>query len=463
MAESVPTRPNRVVARPWLLAFVPINAATSGFGVALPLLILITLHGAWADVALAAALFNGAVIVASMAWGWVADHYPTRRRLLLLNYVGFGVIYLALSTIHTVAQLPLLLALYTIVGFLAPAGTSASNLLILEKFPSWERPGAYASFQLVSIAGGIAGLLAGVAWLDANLALPPFLDLVALLAFASVIAVWFGVIDSSVPKRTSHVAAHPDSLASRVRHVVAFRNPFPFFPHRPDFSRAGWAKLRRWIREEAHHELPLILAASFLFNLTSNLFNISYTPYLYAIGLSAASIFVVNLANNSAQAIVYPTSGTLTTQEGADKLVHDSTYARSLGYLAVAGFTFIPLAAGVAYFANALAFGILGGAIAFYSTASGIILFRALEGRDAGTLLGVNSALGGIAAIAGAILSGVLAVFGSFRLVFLISAGGLLASLPLWSAAALAYRRRRSAAAPAPPPAPAPAAPTKTG
>ena len=442
MGASVSTRPNRLLARPWLVAFVPINAATSGFGVALPLLILITLHGAWTDVALAAALFNTAVIVASMAWGWVADHYPTRRRLLLLNYAGFGIIYLLLAGIHSHSQLPLLFALYTLVGFLAPAGTSASNLLILEKFPAWERPGAYASFQLMSIVGGIAGLLAGVVWLDANLALPPFLYVVAALSFGSVITVWFGVRDSASPKTTAHVALHPDSLVSRVRHVVPWHIAFPFFPHRPDFSRAGWARLRRWIREEVHHELPLILAASFLFNLTSNLFNISYTPYLYAVGLGAASIFIVNLANNTAQAFVYPASGALTTREGADKLVRDSTYARSLGYLAVAGFTFVPLAVGAAFLSNAVAFGVLGGAIAFYSTASGIILFRALEGRDAGTLLGVNSALGGIAAIAGAVLSGVLSVFGSFRLVFLISAGGLLVSLPLWSAAAVAYAKR---------------------
>ncbi|HEV2165437.1 MAG TPA: MFS transporter, partial [Thermoplasmata archaeon] len=275
MGLSVATRPNRLVARPWLVAFVPINAATSGFGVALPLLILISLHGVWTDVALAAALFNSSVIIASMAWGWVADHYPTRRRLLLLNYIGFGIVYLLLAGIHSHAQLPLLFALYIIVGFLAPAGTSASNLLILEKFPAWERPGAYASFQLMSIVGGIAGLLAGVLWLDANLALPPFLYVIAALSFASVLAVWIGVHDASRSKTTARVAEHADSLGSRLRHVVPWHIAFPFFPYRPDFSRAGWNRLRRWIREELHHELPLILAASFLFNLTSNLFNIS--------------------------------------------------------------------------------------------------------------------------------------------------------------------------------------------
>ncbi|HEV2428239.1 MAG TPA: MFS transporter [Thermoplasmata archaeon] len=450
MDRKLTTRPSRWLARPWLVAFIPINAATSAFGVVLPLLILIPLHGAWTDVALAATLFNGAVILASMVWGWIADHYPTRRKLLLLNYAAFGLLYFAIASVQSIA---VLFVVYTIVGFIAPAGASASNLLILEKFGAAERPSAFASFQLMSMLGSIAGLLGGYFWLTAGLSLLPLLYVLALLAMASVGAVAWGVRDAPSPLSTAHVASHPESLASRIRHLDALKGGFPFFPKRPRLSALGLARFRRWIREEARHELPLIFAATFLFNLTSNLFNISYTPYLYAAGLGAASIFLVNLSNNATQALVFPSSGAITSRRGADPLVRSSTYVRALGYLAVAGFTFVPLVVASAFLVNLVAFGVLGGAIAFYSTASSIILFRALEGRDAGTLLGVNSALGGIAAIAGAGLSGVLSVFGSYRLTFLVSAAGLLVSLPLWAAAALASARRRPAVSP-------PAAPT---
>jgi hypothetical protein len=34
MERKLRTWPTRLLARPWLAAFVPINAATSGFGVA---------------------------------------------------------------------------------------------------------------------------------------------------------------------------------------------------------------------------------------------------------------------------------------------------------------------------------------------------------------------------------------------------------------------------------------------
>src|SRR5580693_7146849 len=117
MERKLRTWPTRLLARPWLVAFVPINAATSGFGVALPLLILTTLGGSWSQVAIAASLFNAAVIGASVFWGWVSDRYPSRRNLLLLNFVGFAVLYVLMANVR---DLTALYGLYLAVGILAP-------------------------------------------------------------------------------------------------------------------------------------------------------------------------------------------------------------------------------------------------------------------------------------------------------------------------------------------------------
>ena len=439
MEHTVRTWPSRLLARPWILAFAPVNAATSGFGIVLPLLILISLHGAWTDVALAATLFNVAVILASIGWGWASDRYPSRRTLLAVNFAGFAAIYALLGAVHSLGAV---FVLYTAVGAIAPAGTNASNLLILETFEARERPGAYASFQLLSMLGAVAGLLVGYVWLASARPLEPLLFVLAGLSAASAVGIVVGVSDPHRTVPTAHVGRHLDSLASRLRHSASLRIVVPFFPVRPPLSPGSLRRFLPWVREEVRHELPLILAATFLFNLSSNLFNISYTPYLYSLGIGAASIFLVNVANNGSQALVYPATGTLTSRLGADRIVHRSTYLRGLGYLAVAGFTFLPLAALAALGVNVVAFAVLGLAIAFYTTASSILLFRALEGRDAGRLLGFSSALGGLAAVGGAGLSGLLSVFGSFRLVFLVSAGALLVSLPIWSAATLAYARR---------------------
>jgi MFS family permease len=440
MALSLRTWPSRLLARPWLLAFVPINAATAGFGVVLPLLILIPLHGTWADVALAATLFNSAVILMSVVWGHLSDKYPVRRTFLVINFAGYGLLYALLSVVHT---LPDLFVIYAVIGAIAPAGASASNLLILEKFSERERPNAFASYQEMSMIGSILGVLLGYFWTLASDALLNLLILMAGLAFVSAVAVWFGIKEGPRTLKTLHVARHPDSLASRIREITAFRLAIPFFPTRPALGPRAWSRFRTWARAEIHHELPLIMAASFLFNLSANLFNISYTPYLYSAGLAASSIFLVNVSNNFAQTLIFPFTGGFSVRSGSDRLVQRATYLRSIGYLATAGFTFAVFSEPAAFEANLAVYALLGGAIAVYTTASSLILFRGLVGRDAGSIIGVNTALGGVAAVAGAALSGILSVFGSFRLVFLVSGGLLLISLPLWTAATVAYTRRK--------------------
>jgi MFS family permease len=445
MAIALRTWPARLVARPWLLAFVPINAATAGFGVVLPLLILIPLHGTWEDVAVAATLYNTAVILSSVVWGHLADTYRGRRAFLVLNYGAYALLYLALS--H-VGSLTVLYGVYTAIGLLAPAGTSASNLLILEKFSERERATAFASFQEMSMIGSVAGLLVGYFWTAANDALLSLLFVLSALAALSALALWLLIREASRPLTTAHVARHPESLASRIHLRDSLRIAIPFFPKRPRLDRTAFSRFARWAREELHHEIPLLMAAMFLFNLASNLYNISYTPYLYSVGLGVAAIFLVNFSNNFAQVLIFPLSGSLANRFGPDGLVRWSTYVRSLGYLATAGFTFVMLVHGVAFEANLIVFGLLGGAIAIYTTASSLILFRGIQGRDAGGLLGVNSSLGGAAAVLGALLAGVLAIYGSYRLVFLVSAGALLASVPIWTAAGVVYlqRKRREAA-----------------
>ncbi|MHB1434918.1 MAG: MFS transporter [Thermoplasmata archaeon] len=447
--------PRRLVTRPWLLAFVPINAATAGFGVVLPLLILGPLHGSWADVALAALGFNLALIVASFVWGRLSDRYRRRRAFLLLNYGGFAVLYLLLAHLP---NLPLLLGVYALIGILAPAGTSASNLLILEKFSESERPRAYASFQEMSIVGSVVGLLLGYFWTLSSDTLLALLTVLAGLAAVSALAVALLVTEPQRKLTTLQVAKHPESLLSRSRALIGFRVPVPFFPVRPRLDRGAIRRFLAWGQREMRHELPLIFGAGFLFNFASNLFNISYTPYLYSVGIGSSSIFLINVSNSLGQGAVFPASGRLSEQMGPDRLVRRATYLRSLGYLAVGMLTLVAVVSWAAVGINFVLFGILGVAVALYTTASSLILFRGVQGREAGQLLGLNSALGGFAAVLGAAVAGTLSVWGSYRLVFLVAAGSLLLSLPIWTAATVAFQKRQTtddaprSPAPMPPP-----------
>jgi MFS family permease len=446
-SPETPRRWASILARPWLVAFLPINAATAAFSLSLQLLIL-GAHGSVIEWALAATVFNGALIISSIVWGYLADRYPLRRRFLLINYIGFAAIYASLFFLRSFGEL---IVLYTIVGALTPAGVSASNLLILEQFSEGERPTAYASFQEISILGSILGGLVGFFWLEANEMLRPILFVLSGFALASAVIVYLGVKDSPRPLRPSDATRDAAGLLSRLRHSVALRSTVPFFPPFPQFQPGVVRRAWRKVREEARHEIPLIFAASLLFSLSANLFNVSYTFYLAAVGISFAGIFLVNVSNNLAQSIFFPLSGSLSKRGGSDRLVRTSSLLRTIGYLLVAGFTFDRLFGGaLAFEANVLVYALLGGAIALYSTASSLVLFRTLHERDAGSLLGLSSALGGVAAIVGAFLSGVLSYYGSYRLTFLVAAVGLLASLPLWASADAAYVRRRLGAVPEP-------------
>lgn len=288
----------------------------------------------------------------------------------------------------------------------------------------------------------MVGLLIGFVWTTDALALSSILYVLGALAAVSALWIWFGVSEGPRTHRTSDVARHPESLFSRLRRNSTTHNAFPFFPVRPPISPKPFEQFGRWARQEIRHELPLIFLAMFLFNLSSNLYNISLTPYLTSIGIAASSIFLINFSNNAAQGVLFPFTGALTTRLGPDRLVRSSTYLRSLGYLATAAFPLIAFTVPGAFGANVITYGVIGGAVAFFTIASSMMLFRGLHDRDAGRLLGVNSALGGVAAVAGAGLSGIIALFGSFQLVFLVAAGALLASLPIWAAATVAYERR---------------------
>jgi MFS family permease len=456
MAERTRSWSRTLLFRPWLLLFVPVNAATSGFAVVLPLLILVRFHGTLLDVSTAAVLFNVSVIFASMLWGHLSDRFPRRRAFLLLNFGAYAVGYASLGLIPS---LPFLFLAYTAIGLLTPAGSSAANLLILEKFPEEERPAAFASFQEMSILGGIAGVLAGFGWLVAGGSLLPLVYLFAALAAVSCIVVVRAVEPPALRLTTRQVARNEISLASRIRHASAGLISIPFFPRRPRLGPGAVARFRLWAVEELRHELPLILAAGFLFNFSASLFNTSYTPYLYSVGLGGAAIFLINVANNGAQGVAFPFSGRLSERLGPTRLVGQATYVRAVSYLGLTLAAAAPLLLGSVYGVNLLFFGLAGAAIALYSTSSSLILFRALARRDAGTTLGLSSALGGAAAVLGAFLSGILSFYGSYRLTFLVASLALLASLPLWTAANLAFTKRRKPQAEPPPPAPvAPAA-----
>lgn len=444
--DAGPPTLSALVARRWLLVFLPANAATSGFSVVLPLIILFTLHENILVVALAQTVYNVAIIPASMAWGVICDRLKVRSSLLILNYTAAALLFLLLSTGPNVT---FLLAAYGAYGLIAPASASASNLLILERFSVVERPAAYASFSELSIIGSCLGIVVGFLWLlryPSASEFPGFLVLTGLLSLSSAVGVALFIRDGPRRKDRAFIHLHADSLRVRLAQHI------PYFPHA--IRRGFFGRAARWFREEATHEVPLIIVAGFLFTIASFMFNTAYTPYLQGVGIAASSIFLVNLSNNAAQAIVLPFTARACAGSRSERVVIQATWARGAGYavggiMAISPFVTGVVFGGTALGANLVLYGFLGAGVGLYGTASTLLLFRSLEGRNAGSLLGANSAFTALASVLGAATAGVVSFRLGFDTTFLIAAGILAASVPLWALATQAYHRRIALGVPA--------------
>jgi len=434
-----------ILAGPWLLLFLPVNAALAGFTVILPILILFTYGGSILAVALAQTLYSLLLIPGSLLWGRVCDRIDRRKPLLLFNYLGIAVIFLSMTLLRGLDEL---LIFYALFGLIAPSGAAASTLLVMERFPPAERPAAFASFQEMSVTGGLAGVVGGFVWvIEVPGNLPAFLFVTVVLAVVSAVMLTTMVPERKTRLARAHIASNPSFLESRLRMVQVFFLRLP--------SGKAWRGLGRWLQQEATHEVPLVLAAFFLFNLSANLFNTSYTPYLAALGLGVSGIFLVNIANNLGQVFSLPFSAKLSVGDRAGRSVVVSSWGRASGYGIAALLTLLPIDLIAMHdgllAVNLMIYGILGVAVAFYTTASSLLLFRSLEGKSKGAYLGLNSSLGGIAAVLGAGLSGVITYHFGFSVTFGVAMLIMIGVVPAWTLAFRAMKRRSPRAESVPP------------
>jgi MFS family permease len=426
-----------ILAKRWLLLFLPVNASLAGFTVILPLLVLFTYHADIIAVSLAMTFYSLFLIPGAVIWGHVCDRTGSRVPLLLLNYVGVAAIFLSMTFVRGLNEL---LVFYSLFGLIAPASAAPSNLLVMEHFSPSDRPAAFASFSEVSMVGSVIGVLVGFVWVTtASDNLLGFLYLTALMALISAVMLIFMVPERREHLNRTNIAHQPESLVSRLH-----RYPFFLHPHLPTMN--GFERAGRWFREEATHEVPLILAAAFLFNFSTNMFNTSYTPYMETMGLGASGIFLVNLANNGCQMFCLPFTARASEGVGAERSVIISTWARVSGYVGVMVMALFPLTLWWSHEAilgaNLAMYGLLGVAVAFYGTASSLLLFRSLEGRNKGTYIGFNSALGGLAAVVGSAISGLVTYKLGYAPTFALSMVFMALAVPVWMMAGRAMRKK---------------------
>lgn len=415
----------------WVYSTLPISLATGPLGTLVTLYLIqlngITLGTIYAS--LAAAIYNGVSIPAAIFWGVATDRIHRRRILVVGSYVLVGVTVISFlfdqTTGGTVAR-------YAVVSFVSVASATPLNLLIMETESKSRWAEAFAKLSMVSGVGTVAGLLLGTAWTEA---LPAQLTLLFLpLGAFGLASAGLAALMITEPKfifEEENVALRKQSFFSRL-----LANPIFFLgaPRLSDFRRVF-----RGLRSSLTSYLPLFYITTIMFYFSGGLFNTVFVPALQRHLLSDDQVFVVILLGTLVQTLAFQFAGRFISARPLAATSIQGLVLRGACYvvLGIAAFLF---AGGPSFLASAILLYPLasGVAFAFYYISSNTMMFNSVHGRNMGSSLGVYSAVVGVAAMIGALLSGFVSIAAGFYTTFVF------AGLILFATAAIVARLPQS-------------------
>jgi MFS family permease len=396
----------------WVGSVLPFNIALGPVSTLIQLLIL-NFNGTVVEVGLAVALFNAVSIPSALFWGLVTDRFHRRRPLILISFVVTSLILVCFLFARTGYWVSFLYALFS---FATTASTTPLNLLVMETEQKHKWASAFAKFSMVSSAGQTLGLLLGIVWAF----YVPLEYLVVPLAISSLISAGlaaFLIKEPEIVFERRVLVMNKKTLFYRLRH-----SPYIFLkvPSRNDFKR-----ILKSLQNELTRHTPMLYFAIFSFFLSAGIFNTSLVPALDANGISGLLIFSVITLGMIVQIVSFRFAGPYTERKSPVKSAIGGLLLRAVAYSMLGVFAyfltgrwfllpvliFYPLASGVAY--------------SIYYTASNTMVFNTLSPRHNGSVLGVYSALVGVATMAGSFMSGFLSFYFGFYVTFLISGAAL--------------------------------------
>ena len=379
----------------WLWVFVPINAAIGGFTTLLPLYI-ISLGGTVIDVGNVASAYSLALIPSSILWGLAVDRKSERKPFVTYSYLGITVLLVAGFFVNEIGALLLLYVCYAVVS---TAASPAVSLLLIESSPKRTLSMTYAKYSALTLIGTAAGAIPGAFWTD-FLPLRGYFLLCASFSALSVILAAKYLAEPAFPLERKIVALTQDSLVTRLR---TFSMTFISIPSLEDIRSFG-----KLMRSVFTRHLPLLFLSSFLFFGAAYLFFTAYTPFLKSRQLEDSGVFTVYSILFILEAAIFLITGRACSRFGERRVALFALYIRIVGFSAGVATVLLSLSSSPLLYASMGVTAMTGTAYALYQTSSSVILFRSLPPGKQGELLGVYSALTGIAAFIGAIMAGYL-------------------------------------------------------
>jgi MFS family permease len=413
----------------WVDAILPFNIAVGPVSTLIQLLIL-NLHGTVIDVAFAVALFSAVGIPAALLWGFVADRFQRRKKIIVTSYLATAAILFSFLFANTGYLVSLL---YTVFSFVTSASTTPLNLLIMETEQKQKWATAFASFSMVTSIGQTVGLLLSVGW-GLFFSLTYLVIPLATLSLISAVLATLMIKEPSIMFERQAIAMNKPSFFHRLLAVPVF---FLRVPRLNDFKR-----FFRNIKYELTRQVPILYFSIFMFYFASGLFNTSLVPSFQANNLSSFLIFLVTTVAMLIQIISFKYAGPYTEKKSPVKASVGGLILRSVcyGLLGVS----LYIISGVWFLVPVLIFYPLAGGIAYsvYYTASNTMIFNTLHSGRQGSSLGVYSALVGAATLTGSLISGVTSFFLGFSTTFIIAAACLGCSA--WLASLLQHAKPNS-------------------
>ncbi|MEM3841358.1 MAG: MFS transporter [Candidatus Micrarchaeaceae archaeon] len=375
-----------------MYTIVPINVISSGLSVLIPLYIL-SLHGNVVDVGLAIALYNLAVVPASLIWGKLTDMLRANKPFIVFSSVATIPILLALIIFKSVATAYLGYSIYAVA---AAAAAPAINILVMGSKRSRRTPQTYSRYATFTLAGSLIAYAAG-AFLDGTGLL---YYLWVLVAF-NVLAVAMALILIKEPRETVYVSEKEMAIASKsspILNVIAPKSPHSLIS--TSFMKRLYSKFR------IHNQptIYVLLAAIGLFALGYNLFNTSFIPYLASHGLAYGRIFIINIANSLGQILILALVALRVHIHNINRYYTMSSVYRSTGYAISLIAIVLPV---YAFFViNLVAYLIAGFAFAGWSISSSVLLYDRIRGAKQGYYIGIWTAVLGCSSVIGSVVSG---------------------------------------------------------
>ncbi len=405
----------------WLYTVFPISMATGPLGTVVALY-LVHLNGPTLGpiyVSLASAIFNGISIPAALIWGVLIDRLHKRKALIML---GYALTAIALTSFYFERSTQGTIAVYAMVSFMSFASATPLNLLIMETEHKSRWAGAFAKLSMVSSIGNVAGLLLSTIWTDI---LPA--ELVLLFVPMGALSVVSAALTLAMIKEPAFiferetVARRRSSFFSRLLANPVF---FVVIPSTSDFRRAF-----RGLRSTLTRRVPLFYISTVLFYVSSGLFNTQFVPAMHFFSMPDQEVFAVMLAGMAVQTVAFRGAGRFV---GARSLITTSIQGlmlRGWSYFAI-GVAAVLFSGPIFVVPALLLYPVAGGiAFAIYYTSANTMMFTTVQSKSAGAALGVYSAVVGISAMGGSLVSGFISVAVGYYATFVVSAVLLFAAV----------------------------------